>query len=176
MSVKIRNNQKSIIKSPDDSIIEDKTRLLQIINEAGHEIGEDSYWILYNQNKVLIGKDCQNLLNDEQEIEFDILKNIRFFGIKGELYIWKYNDKLRWRLRIDNEGEDVNIYEEEHYRWNIKGEKNSDKNRELILHSSLTPYSLSEKFKVYNYFSYDKDGLIKFYDARLVDFIDRQEV
>ena len=176
MSAKIRNNVTSIIKNPDDNIIKDKSVLLKVINEAAREIGEDSYWILYNQNKVLIGKGCQNLLDEEKEIELDILKNIRFFSIKGELYIWKYNDNFRWRLRIDNEGEDVKIYEEEHYRWNIKNEKGSDKNRELILHSSLTLSSLPEKFKVYNYFRYDEDGLIKFYDARLVDFIDRQEV
>ena len=165
-----------MIKSSD--IIKDKSKLLQVINEAGREIGEDSYWILYNQNKVLIGKGCQNLLNEDQEIELNILKNIRFFGIKGELYIWKYNHDLRWRLRMDDNGDkdDVNIYEEEHYRWHIKNEKGSDKNRELNLHSSLTHFSLPEKFKVYNYFRYDEDGLIKFYDARLVEFTDRQEV
>ena len=154
-------------------IIENEKVLSDIIQETGEKIDEDSYWILYNQNNVLIGKGSDNLINKNNEIKLDILKEIRLFSEKGELHVWKYGGKFKYRLRLDEEPGEDKIYVEEHFRWNVN-ETETEKDKKLNLDDSIDKSSFPKKYKVYNYFSYDKNGLIQFYDARLVNFVPKE--
>lgn len=155
----------SWLKNP----IKTKEDLNDKIKKSAETIGSDSYWILYCYDKVWIGKGSENLIN---EMNHSLLKEFRLFSPKGELHLWKYGDEFRWRLRVDDEREDANIHIEEHYIWDREN-RGELKNIELESnrHNSIPSVSFPMKYQVYNYFDYDDNGLIKFYDARLVNFV-----
>ena len=92
------------------------------IKVALEKLGDESYWLIYNQNEVLLGK---GEISDES-IDFGILKESRLFSNRGELHVWKYDGAFRFRLRIDNSGapEEKNekIYIEEHFRLDTEDE------------------------------------------------------
>ena len=98
-----------------------------------------------------------------------------------ELYIWRYGKDFCYRIREDGRGEPVNIYEEEHIVWGTGVENDAGGIR--LIEDRVTPIKfpyrikkgdLPIKYRIRNYFDFDRDGLIRFYDARLVEFIDRK--
>jgi len=46
------------------------------------------------------------------------------FSEKGELHFWKYNGEFFWRLRVDGEGDDCEVYEDDHILWGTKVSNN----------------------------------------------------
>ncbi len=163
--------------------------LLQfLINSAKNELGGKCFLIVYKYNEIYLGLINNNTImkgylelnrvNVKNELNINHILDLRMFCEKGELHLWKYNDTLQWRLRKDGEGEDCDIYEEDHYIW---GTKISDEDEFSIIEEcrgmQLTfPFSLKEqplplKYKVRNYIKYDGDGLINFIDSRIVHFI-----
>jgi len=143
-----------------------------IVGLAGKQyIGENGYWIYYDQNEVIVGKGVKYLSKKKGISNKDILKEIRYFSEKGELHIWKYKGMFKYRIRVDDSGDNTNIYDEEHFRWSIKEQNGGLKNIILkIDKDSLTDEKLPKKFIVRNYFEYNEDGTIRFIDARLCGF------
>ena len=151
-----------------------------LLDKANTMLGGNCLLIVYKFNEVLIGSingDNFTIISDD-EFTAEYIKEIRMFSEKGEFYLWKEYYDFRWRLRIDNEGEQkYNIYEEEHYIWGTR--VNNEKILEeiprgikikfpMIINDRTLPF----KYLVRNYFKYDNDGLIVFKDARLVKIMD----
>ena len=154
-------------------------------------------WLLvHNHHNVQIGlRQNGKFLSGGKEAELnpDYLKELRVFSENGELYIWKQQGELYYRLRIDNgkKGEPVNVYPETHLMWGNKVDEHDpqriyEENRGMTFHFPL-PIDDQERlplqYEVYNYYRFDYDektqegtGLIQFYDARLVGFFDNNDI
>lgn len=152
-----------------------------LIEKVNKELGGNCLLLVYKYNQVYIGsiiKDNLNVLGDDQ-FELKYITEIRMFSESGELHLWKYGDKFKWRLRIDEEVEgEIHIYEEKHVIWGTK--INTKNTNELVeehrgmriqFPREIINEPLPIKYEVRNYFNFDEDGMIKFYDARLVKII-----
>ncbi|KKN48319.1 hypothetical protein LCGC14_0654110 [marine sediment metagenome] len=152
-----------------------------LIEKANEELDGNCLLLVYKYNQVYIGsiiKDNLNVLGDDQ-FELKYITEIRMFSESGELHLWKYGDDFKWRLRIDEEEEgEVHIYEEKHVIWGTK--VNNENPDELVeehrgmriqFPQEIINETLPLKYEVRNYFNFDDDGMIKFYDARLVRII-----
>jgi len=138
-------------------------------------------FVAHMYDRVIIGKaDSNNPFPDSYELE-RYLNMIRLFNECFELYIWRYGKDFCYRIREDGRGEPVNIYEEEHIVWGTGVENDAGGIR--LIEDRVTPIKfpyrikkgdLPIKYRIRNYFDFDRDGLIRFYDARLVEFIDRK--
>ena len=155
--------------------------LSEFIWELLDRLGKKAEFVLYTHNKVVIGKVWDNQLFPQKDFGERYFKEIRIFNKRAELHIWRYNERLYYRLRIDGEDELENIYEEEHIIWGTDIEKKE--NAALLKEKRGTnievPYKIEKddlpiKYKVRNYFIYDENGLIKFHDARLVEFVNKE--
>jgi len=154
----------------------------QFLLEKLKELGEKADFILYKHNEVIIGKIRNNKFFPSLDFSEKYIKEIRVFNKKGEIHVWWYNGGFCYRLRIDKEGEETNVYDEEHIIW---GEKVEQKENSTLLKEKRgtnieLPYKISKddlpiKYKVRNYFTYDNNGLIKFFDARLLYFMKANE-
>ncbi len=147
-----------------------------LLDKANTKLGGNCLLIVYKFNEVFIGSingGKITIINDD-EFTVEYIKEIRMFSEEGELHLWKIFNDFRWRLRIDNEGEQkYNVYEEEHYIWGtkVKNEKileEAPRGIKIIFPFSINDQNLPLKYLVRNYFKYDNDGLIVFKDARLV--------
>lgn len=150
----------------------------QFLLEKLTELGKKADFILYKHNEVIMGKIGNNNFFPSIDFSEKYIKEIRVFNKKAEIHIWRYKGGFYYRLRIDKEGEETNIYDEEHIIW---GEKVEQKENSTLLKEKRgtnieLPYKISDddlpiKYKVRNYFTYDNNGLIKFFDARLLYFM-----
>lgn len=152
--------------------ISNNNEMERIIKESLVQLKGSCNWVLHDQNKVLMGQ----IKNSAPipDLKLETLKEFRLFSEKGELHIWKYGNEFKSRLRIDNDNEKGDIYQEKHFTWGSKRGEGEFKNIQLKVDPSLGD-RIPKKYLVYNYFDYDQNGLIKFYDARLVKFIEEKE-
>ncbi len=159
-----------VVKGLGDFIVEQLERL-----------GRKAEFVLYTHNEVVIGKVLDKQLFPQKDFGEIYFKEIRIFNKKAELHIWRYNGNFNYRIRIDGESELENIYEEEHIVWgtDIEEKENGALLKEERGTNIEIPYKIKKedlpiKYKVRNYFTYDENGLIKFYDARLVEFVNKE--
>ncbi len=143
-------------------------------------IDNNYFMILYKVNEVLLEKyQSETIEQMKKNLEPKYLKEVRIFSNESELYIWRGSDGFSYRFRKDGEGDNVNIYIENHIIWgtdisedNFLSEKFRGINIKLPFTIKISNNDLPLKYQVYNYFKKDKDlGLIKFYDSRLVKFV-----
>lgn len=149
-----------------------------LLVKCEEKLGGNCLLIVFKYNQVYIGSIVNNEINvlEDKQFTLDYVTEIRMFSVSGELHLWKYGDVFKWRLRIDEEvAGDINIYEETHIMWGT--EVNDEKKNELIeehrgmkirFPRDINDEPLPIQYKVRNYFNFDDDGMIKFYDARLV--------
>jgi|GEM_PF-5212938 len=148
--------------------------LKSAIDDATDKLKSTPCWIFYDQNFVLLGKGCE-ALHSKISMVLETIRELRLFCSDGELYVWRYKGMLKGRLRLDDdpEGSLKEIYCTEPYTWAaLKGEQEY-KNISLNVDASLN-YEDVQQYLVYNYFKYDPNGDINFYDARLVAFIGKE--
>lgn len=115
------------------------------------------------------------------EIEEDLVLDLRIFNCKKELHIYKFNDEFRARLIDDsNKKEDFYTVKEDNFMWGSKYEEN--KNSFFIKEDRGACYNLPKifdinknninfKYRVVNYFEENEDGTLSNYDYRLVDIL-----
>ena len=152
--------------------------------EKSKALEENIYLVVYKHHEVSIGEmnGGKLILDRKEELTSDYLKELRMFSPRGELYVWNRGGTFKYRLRIDDveAGEEKNIYDEAHFMWGAKQDKSDEfaaiePNRGMRL---KFPFKVEDdilplKYRVRNYFEYDEEtGLIRFYDARLVKFLD----
>jgi len=151
--------------------------------EISPKLGTPLFLIVHKHHEVSIGEVKEKIICLERAKELTplLLKQLRMFSKKGELYIREYDGKFNYRLRIDEEKEgDAYIYDEEHFMW---GNETAD-DRHTVIETNRGmkinfPFSIEGKdpplkYLVRNYLRYDDNGLIHFYDARLMTFLDAQ--
>jgi hypothetical protein len=137
---------------------------------------EDDYtgWILRLMNGVIIGSGIGNLKSVISGNN-SIVDDIRLFSLLGEIHIWRNNGRHYWRLRVDNEGEEENTYNEYHYvrcKDNLPPAGYDDSIFSgCTVHKSIHLDRLPEKYMVRNYFTYNEMGIIHFNDARIVKLL-----
>ena len=157
---------------------DEKKNLSEFLKEiAVADLGGNCLLIIYKDNEIIIGLIKEDVMNVGNPDEFNVnnVKEIRMFSKIGELHLWKIGDEIKLRLRIDNkEGEEVDIYQEEHFIWGTRASGNllQEEHRGMKI---PFPFDIDEKslpitYQVRNYFKYNDEGLIEFYDARIVSF------
>jgi hypothetical protein len=165
------NKMNDLIYTKVESNKVDGDKIGKLINNSALAKDDDCWWLLYNQNKVQVGKGSNRIIM--KEIDPDILMEFRLFSQMGELHIWKGKTGFSYRECIDsldkiNGFKETNIYEETHFLTKIKKNKN-DEGFEFIGDSDTVP----EKVLIRNYY-FDETGYIKFYDARLVEVTEKK--
>jgi len=139
------------------------------------------YMLVYKHHEIQIGMMVEGkiVLERPEELKPEMLKELRLFSEQGELYLWKQRQTFHYRLRVDDAaGEKSHVYMERHLMWGL--EKDGDgrtvvepnRGMRLTMPFQVKDAKLPLKYDVQNYFEYDKNGLIQFYDARLVRLLD----
>lgn len=103
------------------------------------------------------------------------LQMARLFGTKGELFIWR-TDYCSWqaRLVIDNQGQDIEYFDETMLLWGTRRENNNDgfflweHGSEGLRHAPPVDSNRDLKLKVRHYIDYDEDGQAYIKFSRLV--------
>lgn len=139
---------------------------------------ESATGICYAYDKVFIFeiKDGEIILPESIKLNNNI-HELRVFDLDSELYIYRVNDKLKYRYRKDD-GTNKDYKDIEMYLWGSI--KNSgeivEENRGIRI---KLPESLALNFekakkvrlKTQNYYQFDEDGKIFICDSRFVKFI-----
>ncbi len=150
-----------------------------LAQKIGNYLQPPIYLLVYKHHEIQFGK-IENghiVLDRLAELTPEYLKELRVFSEQGELHIWKQQQQFKYRLRVDGEGKEVNVYEETHLMWGLEKENDTtifepNRGMRLTLPFSVNDAKLPLKYTVRNYFEYDDNGLIRFNDARLVTFLD----
>jgi CRISPR-associated protein (TIGR03984 family) len=138
------------------------------------------YLLVYKHHEILLGQvqDGEILVKKPEELTPEYLQEMRMFSPNGELYLWNQNGKINYRLRLDEQGDITNRYDEEHFIWGQKTEKKDDhtvmevnRGMRLTLPFPVNNNECPLKYRVRNYLEFDDDGQIRFYDARLITFL-----
>lgn len=161
--------------------LEENIEVASFLLEKSQQLGDQIYLIVYKHHEVLIGSIENRTLNltRPEELTPEYLKELRMFSKDGELYLWNQGGKFKYRLRLDNQGEQSDIYDEEHFMWgtNLLDEDEytvvePNRGMRLSFPFFINDKKLPLKYHVRNYLDYDENGQIQFYDARLVNFLD----
>ena len=179
MNKKYINSINVINSSAETNVVEGTSNLMTLIKEKIKKNHEPYYLLIYKFNEVLLKRILSNVIDEtlSSDLNPKYLKEFRLFSKDSELYLWRSPKGFSWRYREDGSGDPVNVYEEQHVIWGteIVGNRNilKEKFRGMTI---VLPFSLREdlplKYLIRNYFNFDDEtGLIKFYDARLVNFI-----
>ncbi|SNX54967.1 CRISPR-associated protein Csx19 [Thermoanaerobacterium sp. RBIITD] len=152
--------------------------------------------LLQKDYEVLLGiatKDTICFYGDNKFDEEHII-DIRVFDKNGELHIWKINDDFYYRFKEDNFEIDNNIDHNERIlkdkkifveypivfgstiekadgKWTILKER--ERGIKIYFPYDISWEQLPIRYKVYNYYDFDEDGILRFYDARLCGFFDK---
>lgn len=152
-----------------------------LVQKTGDYLKPPIYLLVYKHHEIQIGMidNGQIVLERQEELTRDYLKELRVFSEQGELHIWKQQGKFKYRLRVEEEKGNITVYDETNVMWGLEPNKADNRVIEepgrgmsLQLPFSVTKTQLPLKYTVRNYFDYDDNGLIRFNDARLVQFLD----
>lgn len=151
------------------------------INEmvkAHKNLSQDKHhFVAWLQNAVRIGvwTPHKGFEVPDGPVNWDLLLSVRIFNATDELHIFKYQDKYRSRLKTDGDHECQ--YLQEPFLWGLKldGSAVYEPNRgmRLELPFKVNEQQLPLRYRVVNYYEFDDDGQIRFTDARLSHFLDR---
>jgi len=161
-----------------------------LTGEETTELGERFLVLVHTNDRVFFSLERAGELSESLKVlSADSLKEFRAFSESGELHIWKDCSGIGWRLRIDEPSESGNTIDDVQFLWGNTIACESDEG--LILKESgrgfsfRVPFferppsfksesSLPLKLLVRNYFDFDEDGLLRFFDARLVSLKDKE--
>ena len=158
-----------------------------LTGEEVGKLGDRFLTLVHMSDRVFFSSEKKGDLSAPlRALSIESLRELRAFNESGELRLWKSGGDIGWRLRIDDGSENANIYDEEHVLW---GDKIAGESAEgLILRESgrgfsfrvppfgrtpSLPLTLPLKLLVRNYYDFEEDGLLHFFDARLVSLKDQ---
>lgn len=158
--------------------------LAEVLQKVSKETDKPSFLLIHEDDRV---KFWQFPFISPPEVKY--IRELRFFSLKGEFYLWRKKEGLwesRWRDEEKMNGkkyEEVHTYEEVHLIWGTDVHK--EENGEYILKEGQRgmkisfPFAIQKsqlplRYLVRNYYRFDENGLIYFYDARLVELQDRE--
>jgi CRISPR-associated protein (TIGR03984 family) len=158
-----------------------KTNVMEFLEETSAKMSGSIFILAHKHHEVLIGtvRDQKVDIANPGQLCTDYLQEMRMFSPPGELYIWNHRGQLKYRLRIDEQGEETNKYDEVHFMWGKKMDEKDDHNTIIEPNRGMRltfPCALAEKdcplkYHVRNYLDFDDYGHIRFYDARLITFL-----
>lgn len=148
---------------------------------------ENTYFVAYLYNTVLIGNFKSVFQAYNKHISNDLLINLRVFNENEEVYIWKQdNNTFSWRYRKDSNGEQVYVVDVKQVIWGTTAEqKESGWSRlyekrgiELIVpieQSKVDDKKNRLKILTRHYIDYNEIGQAGYSDTRIVKFIKSQK-
>lgn len=155
----------------------------EIVANLQNMLNEDHlpyYSIVYKFNEVILNKIKSKVLDEElvKNLDPEFLKEVRIFSERSELYLWRINEGFSYRYREDGIGNETAwTYEEYHICWGTQLKKPNHLLEEFRGIELKLPFDIEEitdlplRYLVRNYFTYDKDNFITFFDARIVKFV-----
>jgi len=189
----ILNKQNCEISELEANIAKD---LIDLVDKSNSR----NYFLMYFYHKVKLFTYNLDEIRKKKKFHEALMPNYlleaRFFNKNKEIHIWRIDNRFYWRYRQDQslekniENDDVqwkdqNVYEEFHYiqgkrvkKENIDGidtyyiSNKQGAQIEINFLDLITNSNLPLKYQIYNYFLYNKLGLIKFFDARLCNIFD----
>lgn len=153
----------------------------KFLEETSLRLAGKIYLLVHKHHEVLIGeiRDGKIAVKNPDQLTPAFLQEIRMFTRSGELYIWNHGGQLKYRLRLDEQGDITHRYDEDHFMWGQKKDNDNtvtEPNRGMRL-SFPFPFTEGDcplKYRVRNYLEFDEHGHIKFYDARLITFLNQE--
>jgi CRISPR-associated protein (TIGR03984 family) len=152
--------------------------------------------LLQKDYEVLLGIATKDAIRFYRDNKFDKehIIDIRVFDKNGELHIWKINDNFYYRFKKDDFEIDKNVGHNERVlkdkkifmeypivfgstiekvdeKWTILKER--ERGIKIYFPYYISQEQLPIRYKVYNYYDFDEDGILRFYDARLCGFFDK---
>jgi CRISPR-associated protein (TIGR03984 family) len=162
------------------------------INNLEHALSlfnSTGYAVAYLDYKVLIGKVNNNgfeFFNNEK-IEEKYIQKLRLFNDDKELLIWRDNNGLKGRLRIDGEGEETFAVDACQLLWGTKKDKLGngwiklfeDRGTELILPYDEGVIIDNKRSRLFimtrNYISFHPGtNQATYFDCRFIKFTNKQ--
>lgn len=144
---------------------------------------EDGLVIAYLDYKVIIRKFLNGkivLMDNEETFNPEFIQKLRLFNETKELFIWRTEGKWKARLRIDGDGEEVNVIEANQVLFGTTGIHGNgytilteDRGTEIILPFEITGIDTKKnrvKIKTRNYIGYNELGQAGYVDTRFVKF------
>jgi len=157
------------------------SEVIDKIIEKTETFENDSWVLIYADTEIILEK-LNNLRNKKPDkinkLTFNDIKELRVFNEQDELKIWKYNEEIKDRLFSESKNNDYKIYKETMLLWGNDVEKKSllkesGRGAAIYFPVKITKSKLPLKIEVENYYTYDDNGLIQFYDARLLKIVDK---
>ena len=155
----------------------------EFLEEESAKMTGQIFLLVHKHHEVLIGqiRDGKIAIKAPEQLTPAYLQEIRMFSWSGELYIWNRGGQLEYRLRHDDQGEITHQYDEEHFLWGQKKYNTFDDNTVIEPNRGMCltfPFPVAEKdcplkYRVRNYLHFDDHGHLRFYDARLMTFLNK---
>lgn len=150
----------------------------KMINEQRDLSQDKHYFVAWLQNAVRIGiwtPEGGFQAADGQPVDGSMLFSVRIFNASEELHFFKYQGKSLSRLKKDTENEP--IYIQEPFLWGSKLDGRAvyepSRGMRLELPFQVTEQQLPLRYRVINHYEFDDNGQLRFTDARLSHFLDR---
>jgi len=155
--------------------------LVEFLEETSLRMTGKVFILVHKHHEVLIGeiRDGKIAVKNPEQLTPEYLQEIRMFTRSGELYIWNCGGQLKYRLRLDEQGDRTHRYDEDHFMWGQKKDNDNtvtEPNRGMRL-SFPFPFTEEDcplKYRVRNYLEFDDHGQLRFYDARLITFLNKE--
>lgn len=149
-----------------------KKDIIKLINK---EFNKDTYGVYIAADIVdIVALKDKKLILYNNEINYDLLRELRIFDGEKELYIWKCGKSFKYRIRLDIEEQgDIDIIEEYHYIWGTTYDYKDNwttitEERGTKLHIyGQENIKGPLRYKVINYLDKNDDGTVKFVDSRI---------
>lgn len=154
-----------------------------IIEKTGFK---SAYAVFYTYDEVLFGEITEKtieLYKSDSLISKEIIK-MRVFNEKAELYMWKSKNRMKGRLRTDEEGKETLVVEAEQVVIGTKSEKIQDgfvklseeRGIKVILPEKIVAGKTIDdgtnrlKIMSRNYVEFNDDSIATYKDCRLIGF------
>ncbi|MCK9280544.1 MAG: CRISPR-associated protein Csx19 [Melioribacteraceae bacterium] len=144
------------------------------------KIKDDSYFLAFLNNNVLVGKfgSGKFIDGDSQLIDSNHLQKLRVFNKNEELLIWKTNGELKARYRKDEEGDDSLAVDAHQVLFGTETKGNiisEERGTSIALPfevPEMKPGNPKDRVKIHtrNYLSLNEAGQYSYTDSRLIGF------
>lgn len=143
---------------------------------------EDGFLVAYLDYCVVMGyyRGGELILPESVTLQEKFLQRLRLFNEKRELYVWRDGESLKARLRVDGDGDDIDVVDACQVLWGTRStpvgqftELNEERGTRLLV--PLRDIRVDDKkrrvfIKTRNYIGYHKNCLATYMDCRFLGF------
>jgi hypothetical protein len=135
------------------AVLDSSAAVLDLIKQTADKMATPSA-LIHCDNQVTTHPDFS--VETLNAIQSEWIQSLRLFNEHTELYLWRQQNKYRYRLRVDGEGETIDHFDQTCYTI------------------QRSPHQFPAKYSVRHYLDYDKQGILDFVDARLLRFKEQE--